>query len=96
MARAADANWAAGNNGSKPWDAVQGGTDTDKNPLYFCRAYQSADYQLGRLNPALGTCNFADGGKEITSTAYEVLVPHWAAASGGASACRLFSGRYGH
>lgn len=83
MASAADANWAAGDNGHKPYDAVQGGTGTDKNPLFFCRAYQSDDYQPGGMDPALGTCNFADGGQEITSTAYEVLVPHWAAASDG-------------
>jgi hypothetical protein len=83
VAGAADANWAPGKNGHKPYDAIQGGTDTDKSPLFFCRAYESADFQSGRLNPALGTCNFASGGQEITSTAYEVLVPHWAAASGG-------------
>ena len=83
MAGAADANWVAGDNGHKPYEAVQGGTDTDKNPLFFCRAYQSADFQPGRLNPALGTCNFASGGTEMSSTAYEVLVPHWAAASDG-------------
>ena len=83
VAPAADANWVAGDNGHQRYDAVQGGTDTDKNPLFFCRAYQSDDYQPGRLNPALGTCNFASGGKENTSTAYEVLVPHWALASDG-------------
>jgi hypothetical protein len=83
MARAADANWVAGNNGHKPYDAVQGGTDTDKQSLYFCRVYQSDDFQPGELNPTLKICNFASGGTEITSTAYEVLVPHWAAASGG-------------
>jgi hypothetical protein len=82
-AGAADANWAPGNKGHKPYDAIQGGTDKDQNPLYFCRAYQGDDYQPGRLDPTLGTCNFASGGQEITSTAYEVLVPHWAAASGG-------------
>jgi hypothetical protein len=83
VAGAGDANWAADGNGYKPYDAVQGGTDKDKNPLYFCRSYQSDDYQPGRLDPALGTCNSASGGQEITSSAYEVLVPHWAAASDG-------------
>jgi len=83
MTSAADANWAADRNGHKPYDAVQGGTDTDKNPLYFCRAYQSDDYQPGELNPTLKTCNFASGGTENSSSAYEVLVPHWAASSGG-------------
>jgi hypothetical protein len=83
MAGAADANWAADRNGHKPYDAVQAGTDTDKNPLFFCRAYQSNNYQPGELNPTLKTCNFADGGKENSSSAYEVLVPHWAVASGG-------------
>jgi len=83
MAGAADANWAADHNGHKPYDAVQGGTDKNKNPLYFCRSYQSDDYQPGRLDSALGTCNFASGGTETSSTAYEVLVLHWAAASDG-------------
>lgn len=83
MAGAADANWAPDRNGHKPYDAVQGGTDTDKNALFFCRAYQSDDYQPGELNPTLKTCNFGSGGKENSSSAYEVLVPHWAAASDG-------------
>jgi hypothetical protein len=90
VAGAADANWAADRNGHKPYDAVQGGTDTAKNPLFFCRAYQSDDYQPGELNPTLKTCNFASGGKENSSTAYEVLVPHWAAASDGQVPVRSF------
>ena len=35
VAPAADANWVAGDNGHQRYDAVQGGTDTDKNPLFF-------------------------------------------------------------
>lgn len=83
IALASDANWAAGNNGSVPPGAVAGGTDSDGNTLYFCRAHYLTGVQPGKLNPSLRTCNFAYGGREIASANYEVLVSHWVLASGG-------------
>ena len=76
-ARADDYNWAHGDNGSKPFDAVRGGTDSDKQPLYFCRVYYINGFQPGKLNPNLQTCNFGYGGMELTSTVYQVLAPKW-------------------
>ena len=83
MAGAADADWVNGNNGSKPFDAVVGGRDSDGQQLYFCRAYHINGFQPGKLNPTHRTCNFGYGGREITSPLYETLVPHWQSPSGG-------------
>ena len=77
VTRASDSNWVAGDDGSKPFDAVRGDTDSDKQPLYFCRVYYITGFQPGKLNPNLHTCNFGYGGTELTATVYEVLVPHW-------------------
>jgi len=57
MAGAADANWAADHNGHKPYDAVQGGTDKNKNPLYSAAAIKAtitnpADW-IRRSEPAI-------------------------------------------
>ena len=77
VTRATDYDWAPGDNGSKPFDAVRGGTDSDKQPLYFCRVYYINGFQPGKLNPNLQTCNFGYGGMELTSTVYQVLAPKW-------------------
>ena len=64
MVGAADANWASYANGSRPFDAVAGGRDSDGNPLYYCRANFGTDFQPGKLNSTHTTCDFAYGGTE--------------------------------
>ena len=87
-ATASDQNWFPDYYGGKPWAAISGGVDTNGLVLYFCRAYLASKsgysgYQPGKMNANLGACNYPYGGKELTDTNYEVLVPHWESASGG-------------
>jgi hypothetical protein len=64
--------WVAGSNGSVPKGAVNGGSATGYPKLYICRFYHENGTHPGKL---VGKkCNIGWGGKEITSSNYQVLV----------------------
>jgi hypothetical protein len=91
-AGASDQNWSLDDNGDVPWDAIAGGRDTNGQILYFCRAFLFPGYQPGKVSGGLGTCNYPYGGAERKDPNYEVLVPHWEAASSGQLTANPYQG----
>lgn len=68
-----------------PVDAIIGGAENG-NLLYVCRATYQGGQHPGKLLPA-GICNITYGGRELSTTLYQVLVSHsplqWVAGSYG-------------
>jgi hypothetical protein len=59
-----------------PSDAIVGGFDVDKSPLYICRHNVESDLIPGKANEKMG-CHLSFSGKEVeikTTENYEVLV----------------------
>lgn len=82
-ASAGNLNYVGGYfDGDLPFDAIQGGYDTDGATLYFCVG-GTVTPQPGKVNQNLGSCRWPYGGAEQVSEEYGVLVPHWESASGG-------------
>lgn len=69
------AGWTDETNGNVPSNALAFGTDGLGGPtLYSCRAYLNGDgYQLGKVRPGFGGCNFPYGGGEQSAPDYQVL-----------------------
>jgi len=68
------AQWVSVQGNTIPENAVQGGHEADKSPLYICRANYQSGQHPGKTRKAFNGCNIGYGGKEITIENYEVLV----------------------
>jgi hypothetical protein len=69
------AAWTDEINGAVPSNALAFGSDGLGGPtLYPCRAYLNGEgYQLGKVRPGFGGCNFPYGGSEQSAPDYQVL-----------------------
>jgi hypothetical protein len=66
--------WVKASGGNVPANAIEGGNEADDNLLFVCRARVTGGVVSGKVRQGFRGCNFADQGKEVTATAYEVLV----------------------
>lgn len=69
-----DGYWDEAANGAIPMDAVRGGREANREPLYVCRAAFGNGVHPGKVRPAFGGCNIPYGGREHAVRRYEVLV----------------------
>ncbi len=83
MAASAD-DWVAQSGGAVPMDAVVAGRDDDGSALYACRASWGGGLHLGKMRAGWPGCDIPYGGHEVSVPSYQVLAPHWIAASNGA------------
>ena len=78
-------NWALGQLGVVPFDAIVGGHEADGTPLYVCRGGQKEGYnvQPGKFRSGWTGCDIGFGGVETNVSDFEVLVSSWQDTSGG-------------
>ncbi len=58
--------------GDMPRGAYVAGYESSK-PLYVCRVHPNSGQHIGKVRPAIGSCAFGYGGKELKTAEYEVL-----------------------
>jgi len=77
--------WIPSGNGQVPPGAVQGGQDTNGEPVFVARAQHESDLVPGKLIPSHQVAYVAFGGSEHPHSNYEVLCgcnPQWVPANG--------------
>ncbi|OAD19014.1 hypothetical protein THIOM_005373, partial [Candidatus Thiomargarita nelsonii] len=69
---ASEISWQPVINGQIPPNAIQGGWEANGTPLPVCRAYRGNERHPGKV--VSGRCNYGYGGRESSSSRYDVLV----------------------
>ncbi len=69
---ASEISWQPVTNGQIPSNAIQGGWEANGTQLPVCRAYRGNERHPGKV--VSGRCNYGYGGREISSSSYDVLV----------------------
>lgn len=77
--------WVRLSDGALDRGAPPSGRDTNGAPLFVCSADFNGGQQPGKIRRGFNGCNFAFGGREMTSPTYSLMVGRakWARASGG-------------
>jgi hypothetical protein len=60
--------------GEVPQNAIQGGSESTGEPLYYCHAQYNGTWQPGKIRPGFAGCNVPYGGLEHVVSRYQVLV----------------------
>lgn len=69
---ACEISWQPVTNGQNSSNAIQGGWEANGTQLPVCRAYRGNERHPGKV--VNGRCNYGYGGREISSSMYDVLV----------------------
>ena len=66
--------WTSSSGGQIPLGALQGGKQSDGEPLYVGRAWHDSSLVIGKVHPSHGVLYVPFGGEEVAIRDYEVLV----------------------